>query len=245
MPNFGKQNPGCLRSRISKSQGHLGLRAVKAQSATKGRCVTLGRPVEGDDPVVLKNLGVMLSAFDPIGVPGVRSAAAGSDGAFHMENISPDRYRVVIGGLTGNRYLKSVRTGGADATTSGLDLTAGSPGPVDIVLGNAARISGAVKGEKSGLPLIGAVLLLVPQAKEKRGQEEYYKVTTTGADGRFGFPGIPPGAYQVLAWEQTPEDVVYTDPDFIKLVEDRGKAVTVREGDRPDLQVVAIPTGAR
>jgi hypothetical protein len=169
------------------------------------------------------------------------SATVDQAGAFHLENISPDRYALTVSGALGNRYLKAVRAGGIDALTNGLDLAGGSPGVIDIVLGaNAGRITGVTNAAKTGQPIPGALLALIPQEKERRGQSAFYKSATSGSDGRFAFAGIAPGQYKVFAWEQMADDFNYMDPECINPVESKGQAIVMHEGDAPDLRVDAI-----
>jgi protocatechuate 3,4-dioxygenase beta subunit len=221
-------------------------------SGVEGLAITVPAPVdlngrvraEGDDPIAMKNLRITLVPAELVPGSGSSGAAVKDDGSFHLENIGPDRYDLMVSGALGNRYVKAVRAGGIDALTNGLDLSSGSPGQIDVVLGaNAGRITGVVNGQRSGQPVTGATAVLIPQTKERRIQTASYKVSSSGEDGRFTFTGIAPGDYRIFAWEQMPEDQNYMDPGFLKTVEDKGQPVTIHEGDRPDLQVIAIPPG--
>jgi len=199
---------------------------------------------EGDVPITLKNLRFLLSPADTAlgAANSTTSASVNEDGTFHMEGVSLDRYYVAVSGMAPPRYLKSVRVGGADVLAGGLDLNGGSPGEIDIVLGaNAAQVTGVVNGEKSGQPLPSAYVVLIPQEKERQGLSFFYKVAMANDQGRFAMSGVSPGQYRGFAWEQMPEDVSYLDPDFIKPLESKGQAIAVKEGDKPDLQLVAIP----
>jgi hypothetical protein len=201
---------------------------------------------EGNDPIAFRNVRIAFTASGAVGA-GNRSFAvsANESGAFHVENVNPDRYIVSSAGVPGGRYLKAVRAGGVDALANGLDLSGGSPGVIEIVLGAKAGIlTGLVQAEKSGQPFSGATVVLAPQEKERREQSLYYKTTLSGAEGRFTFSGVPPGAYRLFAWEWNGDDFNYLDPDSAKPFESRGQAVAIREGDYLELQLTAIPAGA-
>src|ERR1017187_3029838 len=43
------------------------------------------------------------------------------------------------------------------------------------------------------------------------------------------------------AWEQIEARGAYMDPEFVKPVEDKGKPVTIREGDKLEIQLNVIP----
>lgn len=221
-------------------------------SGVEGLSITVPPPldvagtvrVEGEEPTGLKNLRVTLSPVEMTPGAGSPGATVSDSGAFHMENVSPDRYYITVSGTIGNRYLKSARAGGVDALDGGLDLTGGPPGPIDLVLrANAGRITGIVNGEKPGQPLSGAAIVLIPRAKERRSRPANYKTAVSGEDGRFALANITPGEYQIYCWEQMPQDGDYMDSEFLKPIESKGQAVTIREGDKLDLQVTAIPAG--
>jgi hypothetical protein len=51
---------------------------------------------------------------------------------------------------------------------------------------------------------------------------------------------LSPGAYKVFAWDDVEFDA-WMDPEFLKLIEDRGSLVTISEDSRQQLQLNAIP----
>jgi hypothetical protein len=155
--------------------------------------------------------------------------AAGADGKFAIGTVAPDRYDVSLSGLPNNVYIKSMRAGEQDLLESALDLTREAPGPIEIVLsGKAAAVEGTVQDDKDA-PTAGATVALVPQAARRRERAEWYRTAVTDRLGKFSLAGIAPGEYKLFAWEDV-EDGAWTDPAFLKPIDARGAAVSLREG---------------
>ena len=116
-----------------------------------------------------------------------------------------------------------------------------SPDPLEILISpRAGQVAGAVQNPNTQQPAPQATVALVPQEKERRDRETYYRQTNTDASGRFTFKDLPPGQYKVFAWEDV-ESGAWVDPDFIKPVEDKGASVTLSESGQETVQVKLIP----
>jgi hypothetical protein len=74
-----------------------------------------------------------------------------------------------------------------------------------------------------------------------RKRSTLYKVRTSDAAGGFRIEAIGPGDYKIFAWEGV-ETGSWQDPDFIRAYENRGKGLTVREGQIEDVQISVIPS---
>jgi hypothetical protein len=120
-----------------------------------------------------------------------------------------------------DRYLKSPST----IRIAGQPVT-----DFEIVLG-------ARGGQLEGAALSNAAVVLVP---EQRNRTDLYKSVTSDASGRFRFEGITPGKYLLFAWEDVESDIWY-NPEFIRAIEDRGKAIAIVEGSRETLDATVIP----
>jgi hypothetical protein len=167
------------------------------------------------------------------------------DGSFQMEDVGADRYTVSISGLPEGFYVKSVRSANLDVLAGGLEISAGSPAPLDVVLSpHAAEVSGTVVDPKTQKPAAAVTVALVPQEKDRRNRDTFYRSTTTDQSGRFTFKGLVPGEYRVYAWEET-EFGAWMDPDYLKPVESRGEAVSLSEGGRSTVQVNLIPADSQ
>jgi hypothetical protein len=82
--------------------------------------------------------------------------------------------------------------------------------------------------------------VLVPDVYLRK-RPTLYKFTTTDAAGAFRIQAIAPGDYKLFAWEEV-EQGAWQDPDFLRIHETRGKAVTLREGTAERLQISPIPS---
>jgi hypothetical protein len=68
-----------------------------------------------------------------------------------------------------------------------------------------------------------------------------YKSGTTDQYGRFDIRGIVPGDYKLFSWEYV-ESGAWEDAEFLKPLEEKGEAVTLKEGDQKTINLTAIRT---
>lgn len=190
----------------------------------------------GQDAAAAAGLRIALRPREAFGFGGAPSATAQADGAFAFTAVLPDHYDIAISGLPEGHYIKSVASGGRDVLLTGLDLTRGAPGPVEIVLGaNAGQAAGVVQNDRQE-PVAGATVVLVPQERERRSVPQYYRSVTSDDTGGFTFDNLAPGAYKVYGWSEV-EPGAYYDPDFMRRFENAGESLTVREGSRDEIKV--------
>jgi hypothetical protein len=88
-------------------------------------------------------------------------------------------------------------------------------------------------------PSAGVQVVLAPDGA-RRAQPSYFRQAVTDSRGRFALENIPPGDYKLFAWHEI-ERGAYLDPAFLQQFEDRGKAVSLKEGASLNLQLDAIP----
>jgi hypothetical protein len=81
----------------------------------------------------------------------------------------------------------------------------------------------------------GATVVLVPD-NSRRFTQSYYKVVVARSNGAFSFKGVPPGVYQLFAWESIPE-TAWLNPDFMSRWEGRGQVVSMEAGGRVTVQI--------
>jgi hypothetical protein len=203
--------------------------------------------VEGETTASLTGLRVMLQpvvaagiVFGPFPTQQVKE-----DGAFQLDDVGADRYTFAVNGLPEGFYLKSVRSANLDVLADGLEITAGSPAPLDVVVSSkAGQVSGTVLDPRTQKPAAGITVVLIPQEKDRRDRESFYRSATTDAAGGFTFKSLTPGEYRVYSWEEA-EFGAWMDPDFMKPQEGRGEAVSIQEGARQAVQVNLIPADSQ
>jgi hypothetical protein len=197
--------------------------------------------VDGTGDVALGNLRVGLETQTSMMMGGRANATVKDDGSFEMENVAADNYRVNVYGLPGPFYVKSIRMGDADGLETGLDLSRGAGGPLEIMLSpNGGQVEGTVVDAKQQ-PATGTVVL-VPDVRH-RDQTQLFKMMGTNASGHFTITGIAPGDYKLFAWQEVEGDGAQ-DPEFLKPYENQGQSLTIREGSRENAQLKLIPAEA-
>ncbi len=201
--------------------------------------------VDGDTTDPTSGFMVRLSPWAPgfnVGPP--QPARADASNNFSFDDVNPERFEVSVTPLAGSLYLKSIRAGDADVLDTGLDLTGGGSASLDIVIGvNAPQITGAVQDPATQQPALAATVVLIPQEKERRETNLYYRTASTDQSGNFTFPRVNPGEYKIYAWDEV-ENGAWFDPDFLKPVESKGTPVSVREGNPVSVQLTLIPSAS-
>lgn len=163
-----------------------------------------------------------------------------ANGAFVLASVNAGSYQVHINSLCEGCYLKAARSGGEDVLIRGLEVAAGtSPPPLELVYSsNAGKLEGAVIRE-DGLPASGATVMLVPDPPF-RVRSDRFNQSNTDQYGHFTAPGVAPGKYRVLAWEDFDYES-FEDPDLLKAVEADGLSVEISENEKKTVQPKMIP----
>ncbi|MDQ6700720.1 MAG: carboxypeptidase regulatory-like domain-containing protein [Acidobacteriota bacterium] len=193
---------------------------------------------EGDVPANLAALHVYLNAQDAGSNSGAADSAVKPNGAFLLEEVGPGDYVPSVVGVPDGFYLKSMRFGDREVLDTGLDLSNGGAGALEVVLGaGGGSIEGVVSGPKPAAAA-GATVVLIPEPS-RREQRYRYKTATADQAGKFKLAGIAPGDYKVFAWEDI-ESGAYLDSEFIKAVEERGQAFSIKENAHESAQLKLI-----
>jgi hypothetical protein len=74
-----------------------------------------------------------------------------------------------------------------------------------------------------------------------RERYDLYRVASTDASGHVRIDGVAPGEYKVFAWDDV-KPGAWQYPDFLRLHEDRGTPVRIREGSAEKIDLRLIPT---
>jgi protocatechuate 3,4-dioxygenase beta subunit len=163
-----------------------------------------------------------------------------ADGSFKLQGVTPGDYLPFLTfKAPGDIYLKAIRLGSLDVR-DGVHLDGPPAQQLELVAGaNGAIVEGTVVNDKQQ-PVAGVSVVLVPDVYLRK-RPTLYKFTTTDAAGAFRIQAIAPGDYKLFAWEEV-EQGAWQDPDFLRIHETRGKAVTLREGTAERLQISPIPS---
>ena len=184
----------------------------------------------------LTKLTVSLTSVQAaVGFAGSAQSRLDAEGAFNLRNVVEGDYRVEIGPLGEDAYLKALNFGGADA--SGKPLSVGeAPGTLELVLGvDGGQVQGTVTdGDK---PVAGALVTAVPDS----GREDLARAGRTGPSGRFSLRGLAPGDYMLYAFDDVPEGSG-ANPDGVRAYQDKGKKITVEAGIQATAELALIHT---
>jgi len=123
----------------------------------------------------------------------------GKDASGVMKRVSPDKYKIMVGGIPPDDYLLAARMGRTDVLENGFDLRNGVAGPLELTIGGpAATLSGTLKNDNGEL-VPGAIVTVV--AKDPKQRTDMSHSATTDQNGRFLIAGIVPAEYRVYGWE--------------------------------------------
>jgi protocatechuate 3,4-dioxygenase beta subunit len=178
---------------------------------------------------------------------GAATSAEVSDGKFEFSDVEPGAYRVFPFDKSAdhrytNFYLKSMTANGQDLLRRGLQVTPGTNMFLDVVESSeGARLSGTVS-DKDGKPIAGALLDIVPDARDEIHR---YVGGLSDREGKFLIQGIPPGEYKVFPWLPESIPIVrgnfqpYRSATFTQVNDGKGQAVRLEEGMTKNLNVTA------
>ena len=150
---------------------------------------------------------------------------AGADRNFRRQlswDMNFAGFAVTVSDLPEGCYVDSIRYGGRDVPESGIEYTPGAT--LEITIGaDGGRIDGTTIGSDDQ-PHGGAVVALLP-ADGKSSP----KSIQTDAQGMFHLSAVPPGDYNLLAWDDVSRDDL-ENPAFVKRFSSQATAITLAPG---------------
>jgi len=193
--------------------------------------------VEGGTILGLAKLNIrLLSEFREIS-QYTASTSIKPDASFTFEAAAPVAYDISINRIPGV-YLKTVRMGDEPLAQPRIDA-AEKLEPLTVVLGaDVGELEGIVKNSKGDLVPRARVDALADGDHAKR--PDFNRSTFSDEKGMFKIVDLPPGQYQIFAWESVP-DGAPQDPEFRKPFGNQAVAVTIPPSTRVHLNVSAIP----
>jgi protocatechuate 3,4-dioxygenase beta subunit len=205
-----------------------------------GHIAIENRPASPNDSD-LTRMRINLRSDAPQGGPAgpPPSGAVQPNGTFTLPQVGPGDYRIMVGGIPQNHYVKVARFGSVDVLNQGLRVSGQPSGQLEtLVSPNTASIEGSVVDDKQR-PAINVTVVLVPDGSFRQ-RFDLYRVVSTDANGRFRLQGITPADYRLFAWEDV-EQGAWQDPEFIRLYQDYGKAYRFTEGSQTTVDLRLIP----
>ena len=158
-----------------------------------------------------------------------------------FDNVLPElRYIPLLERLPAGSYVKSIRYGGREVPEEGFTPAEGQSLEVTISSVGAAQLTGTVTDE-AGRPARYPLVTVMPT---DGGPMAAAESVMGGADGKFAFPTLRPGAYLAAAGEDAMAPAsLARDARMLKLYRARGKEVTVQAGPAPSVTLNLIRAG--
>ena len=190
--------------------------------------------VEGDKTAVnMKSVRVQLMPVDMGGMGFNPSIEVAADGSFSATELSQDKYRIMVtpGAAA---YVKSITAGGQNILDTGIDLSSGGVGPMEVLLSTKiATVNGMVEKQKQD-DAPGSVVIAIVGANSEltllstsSGQSALARVDESG---KFSIANLPPGEYKLIAFEEV-DLATASDSEFLKKFADRAATVKIGEGE--------------
>ena len=236
---------GTYEIRVRQGLPPIGLGAMKVQVEDRdvddvSIQLTPPRPVKGviqiEEEGSMKPAGltIRLESFGPSWGPSTVSRA---DGGFDFPQVGSERYRVIVGGNSGNGfYLKQIRYGDAVSSEGTISLTGVGGSLVLLLSTRAARLTGATvsraTADQSKSAIAKAQVVLIPDGAPAR-------LGTFDQTGTFTFQDLAPGPYKLYAFEGVPEGA-WEDSDFMKELAGAGMEFRLAEGEVKSVDVPLI-----
>jgi len=164
-----------------------------------------------------------------------------------FENLKPGRYRVRVEAAKG--YAATVSSGGTDLLRQPLVLSPGvATSPIDVtVRDDGAHVQGEIEhwaeqarahGSSFNAPgHLPACVYLVPRS----GSGGQFRVAWVN-DGKFELTQVPPGEYEVLAFDRPPLDLEYESSEAMQKYEGKWQGLHLGPGAEENLKVPLIRT---
>lgn len=188
---------------------------------------------ESGGKVNLQAVRVSLTDFSTMGVPEMRSDAAGK--FVFPKPVMPGHYAIVnVRFIPDGCFVREVKLGGQEVSQDDFEISTSAQ--LEIVLSNTAgKIAGSVSDD-DGKPFPISSVTLIPTDGKSRPAKQ-----SVDDEGKFQFTGVRPGKYKLFAWEEVDDDL-WQDPEFRKKYENRAAEITVapNETKNAQLRVIAV-----
>ncbi|MDQ2899869.1 MAG: carboxypeptidase-like regulatory domain-containing protein [Acidobacteriota bacterium] len=188
--------------------------------------------LEGEAKIPLEGLRVTMNPLDLQQMRQQPNAMVQKDGSFILNNATPGRWRLLVGGASG--YIKSISLNEQPASPYALDIPAGAA-TIAITFSTAAI---DMEGALAASPPQGAQVsgMLWP-AEEERRQSGLERSFQLDAQGRFHQSGAAPGRYYACAVEATDPWRLLQNPSLLNAMQSRCQAIELVEGRAATVQL--------
>ncbi len=172
----------------------------------------------------------------PVGGPpapfaSTAQAAVDANGRFTIRNVLPGRYRFESSGAVGPWTLSSAVLGGRETLDTPVEISGSNDlaGAVLTFTDRQTSLTGSVQ-DAAGAPADNFTIIVFPSDSQYwTPLSRRIQSTRPSTDGRFGFTGLPAGAYRLIAVDDV-EDGQWFDPAFLRQLAGQSVALTLAPG---------------
>jgi hypothetical protein len=167
--------------------------------------------------------------------------------ALVVPDVPPGRYRVHV--ESGVGFAASVLSGGTDLLREPLVVSlGGTNSPIEVTLrDDGPQVTGKVEAAattdrnsaQSDLGLLQYHIYFLPIA----GGSGQFRETIAAPDGSFSQPQLPPGNYQVLAFDSPHEELFSMSEESLRKFETRAQIIHAVPGQTEQLRLKVISEG--
>ena len=177
---------------------------------------------DADDHPPTENAGLFLASLGGYRYMSHVQAQVNKDGTFTLAGVIPGHWRLTVNDFG---YVKSLSLGGQQVSPYDFQISAGTTGPLQVLVGmKMADISVTVTGlSGSGQ----ASFLVFPEDLDRLGSG-LERVAMGGS--QLGIGGLPPGRYRLLATDIPNPWMLPQRPDLLKAIECSTQAIDLPEG---------------
>lgn len=166
------------------------------------------------------------------------------DGTFDLKQVI-GLNRLTVGPLPDGWAIRSIDRSGSDLTTQPFDTQGTTYDSVAIVLTNRFPVlSGSLHDEKGNGVVAGTVIIFPDDGAQ--WVEDLRTVRTARVDqaGLFTIKAIRPGEYLAVA-VPTIQNNQWNDPEFLESLRPLGKRVSLREGEKSQVDLTVKAAGSQ
>ncbi len=174
----------------------------------------------------------------------IRPPTRQEDNSLVLAGLVPGRYWLQV--IARRGYVASATEGGVDVLRQPLVVTAGSNGPIDVIM----RDQGA---EIEGKLVLTSDIRSSSLARQASSQTaSVYCIPLSDGPGQFQEIGVSPdgrfqstqpmapGTYRLLAFSAPQTDLLYRDDEAMKAYENQGEVVHLEAGQKQTVQLSVI-----
>jgi hypothetical protein len=189
--------------------------------------------IEGQENASVQGVHINLVPSGAAAMGGFQNAAIAADGSFVIEDVAPGEYTMRVAGAPAGTYVKAILYNRQDITMTGLDLTQGGGGEVDVVLRTG---TGEVDGSISNATGRATMMILAPETVGQDGSGVL--MASLQPSGNFVVRNAPPGRYYAFGVDSW--SPVWQNADFLRQMQNQGATVDLPENGRVQVELPVI-----